>query len=472
MRRIALSLGALSLAAALNCGGSDGAPPGHTLDTDASAGTDEPDGDGVVDRDGADDGSGPIGSRGDGASSTTDSGGADDSSSATDSGETDAHSDTVDSGDAGGPTSDGSTTSDGGSDGSTTSDGGSDGSAIDSGGADASPTPSIIVTPTSGLTTTENGGTATFTVQLGSDPTGMVSIVISSSNTTHGTVSPSVVTFTGGPAGDWATPQTVTITGVDDHTVTGDLPYSIITAPAVSTNPSYNGLNPPDVSVTSIDESVAAIVLSRTSGLVTTEGGGTATFTVQLNTSPSASVTIGLSSDNVEDGTVSPSSVVFSSANWNVARTVTVTGVETNTAADGSHSYHVVTAPAVSADANYNALNAADVSVTNEDDDVNVYAGKAGQLGSLGFCTTPSCAVAGSTLNVSLTLKGSVNFFLANAGDTHGVASSQTTAPSWFPSSALSATTAVTLTPTTTGAFPFLCTVHGSEETGTITVSP
>src|SRR5580693_1581017 len=171
MRRIALSLGALSLAAALNCGGGDGAPPGHTLDTDASAGTDEPDGDGVVDHDGADDGSRPIESGGDDTSPTTDSGGAGDSTRATDGGDTDAYSETVDSGDAGGPTGDGSTTN----------DGGRDGGAIDSGGADASPTPSIIVTPTSGLTTTENGGTATFTVQLGSDPTGMVSIVISSS---------------------------------------------------------------------------------------------------------------------------------------------------------------------------------------------------------------------------------------------------------------------------------------------------
>ena len=96
---------------------------------------------------------------------------------------------------------------------------------------------------------------------------------------------------------------------------------------------------------------------------------------------------------------------------------MTVTGVETNTAADGSHTYHVVTAPDGSADTNYGALNAPDGSVTNEDDDINVYAGKAGQPASLGFCSTPSCAVAGSSPCFPLKLRGSVNLFLANVGD-------------------------------------------------------
>ena len=47
----------------------------------------------------------------------------------------------------------------------------------------------IIVTPTSGLTTTEAGGTATFTVVLSQQPTANVTIGLSSSDTTEGTVS-------------------------------------------------------------------------------------------------------------------------------------------------------------------------------------------------------------------------------------------------------------------------------------------
>jgi hypothetical protein len=473
LRSIAASLGALLLASTLSCGSSGGSGPGAAADIDAGGDAYVSDSGG-----GADDVGDPLEGGGDDGS-MTDAAGTSDTGAAMDGGETGDGNATGDSGDAGvtgdaGDAGDSGVTGDAGDSGVTSDAGGDATDGGDSGAVDANPPASVIVTPTSGLTTTETGGTATFTVQLGSAPTDTVTIGISSSNVTHGTVSPAVLTFTAGATGNWATPQTVTITGVNDHTVTGDLSYSIVTAPAVSTDPDYQGLNPPDVSVTSIDSSVAAIVVSRTSGLVTTEGGGIDSFTLKLNTMPTASVTIGLSSNNVTDGTVSPTSVVFSTTNWSVAQTVTVTGVETNTAADGSHAYQVVTAPAVSADALYNALNAADISVTNEDDDIKVYAGKLGQPGTLvGFCSTPSCAMAGSSPTFPLKLKGSVNFFLANAGDTHAVASGETVAPSWFPASGpLSATTPVTVTPTTAGAHPFYCNVHGSSESGTIMVSP
>ena len=75
------------------------------------------------------------------------------------------------------------------------------------------------MTPTSGLTTTEAGGTATFTVVLTAQPTADVTIALSSSDTTEGTVSPASLTFTGA---NWNTPQTVTVTGVDDLLADGD----------------------------------------------------------------------------------------------------------------------------------------------------------------------------------------------------------------------------------------------------------
>ena len=63
-----------------------------------------------------------------------------------------------------------------------------------------------------------------------------------------------------------------------------------------------------------------------------------------------------------------PASLVFTSANWNVAQTVTVTGVD-DAVVDGPITYTIVTAPAVSTDPNYNSGNAADVLVTNTDND-------------------------------------------------------------------------------------------------------
>jgi hypothetical protein len=57
------------------------------------------------------------------------------------------------------------------------------------------------------------------------------------------------------------------------------------------------------------------ITVTPTTGLTTTEAGGTATFDVVLDTQPTADVTIGLSSSDTGEGAVSPASVTFTSAN-------------------------------------------------------------------------------------------------------------------------------------------------------------
>jgi hypothetical protein len=116
-------------------------------------------------------------------------------------------------------------------------------------------TAGIIVTPTSGLLTGENGRTATFTVVLASQPTATVTIPLASSNLTEGTVTPNQLVFT--PA-DALTPKTVIVTGVDDPTIDGDIPYTVITSPSISSDPAYSGRDAADVSVTNLDDDKAA----------------------------------------------------------------------------------------------------------------------------------------------------------------------------------------------------------------------
>jgi len=224
----------------------------------------------------------------------------------------------------------------------------------------------VIVSPTSGLTTTEAGGTATFTIRLATQPTQNVSITLSSSNTAEGNVSPTSVTFT---SANWSVAQTITITGVNDDIDDGNISYTIITSNATSTDTKYNNMNVADVSVVNTNDDTAGITVTPTSGLTTTEAGGTATFTVRLNSRPTVNVVIGLSSSNIAEGTVSPNSLTFTNANWNVAQTVTVTGVD-DFVQDGNQAYTIITAPATSADTKYSGLNATDVSVTNTDNDV------------------------------------------------------------------------------------------------------
>ena len=228
----------------------------------------------------------------------------------------------------------------------------------------------ITVSPTSGLTTNESGTTDTFTIVLNSQPTANVTIGLSSSNTSEGTVSPSSATFT---ASNWNTPRTVTATGVDDDVDDGPVNYSIITAAATSADGDYAGINPSNVSVQNADDDTAGITVNPTSGLITSEDGSADSFTIILNSQPTANVTIGLSSSDTTEGTVSPSSVTFTASNWDTPRTVTATGVNDNLA-DGPISYSIITAAASSADGNYSGVNPSNVAVENTDDDTPMIA--------------------------------------------------------------------------------------------------
>src|SRR5262249_49440699 len=149
----------------------------------------------------------------------------------------------------------------------------------------------------------EAGGTATFTIVLGSQPTADVVIPVSSSNPAEGTVAPASVTFT---VADWNVPQTITVTGVDDAVDDRSVGYTLLTRAASSADPGYNGVNPADVSATNTDDDAAGITVAPTAGLVTTETGGTATFTVVLTSQPTADVTIGLASNDPTEGKATP----------------------------------------------------------------------------------------------------------------------------------------------------------------------
>ena len=233
-------------------------------------------------------------------------------------------------------------------------------------------TPAIIVTPTSGLVTTE-GGMQTFTVALNSQPTDDVTINLVSSNNAEGTVNPTSHTFT---VADWQNMLTATVSGVDDVVLDPleDTPYQIqITA--MSVDPVYNAIDPDDVSLLNRDNEVAGqgnVVVNPTSGLVTSENGDTATFTVVLDSMPSADVTVGISSSNPAEGTVNPMTVTFDSVNYANAQTITITGVDdvATPSVDGAINYSIVTAPATSVDRAFSGVDPSDVMVTNNDNDV------------------------------------------------------------------------------------------------------
>lgn len=227
----------------------------------------------------------------------------------------------------------------------------------------AFPQTGIQVTAEDGLATTEAGGTATFTVALTSAPLAVVSVSVASGDATEGTAEPASLTFT---PETWSEPRTVTVTGADDKVDDGEVSYTIELAAAESTDAGYAGVDPEDVELTNEDDDQAGIHVTPTSGLETTEAGGTATFSVVLESEPTADVTIEVTSDDETEGTVSTAALTFTAADWNVPQEVTVTGADDDLT-DGSVAYTVVL-EAESGDGIYDALDPDDVSAVNQDD--------------------------------------------------------------------------------------------------------
>jgi hypothetical protein len=112
-------------------------------------------------------------------------------------------------------------------------------------------------------------------VVLNSQPTQDVAINLRSSNTSEGTVSLSLLVFT--PT-NWMIPQTVIVTGVDDHVSDSSQLYTIILSQASSADPLYSGINPPDVSVLSVSVPDLLPTITLTGGDVTAQSLGTATL--------------------------------------------------------------------------------------------------------------------------------------------------------------------------------------------------
>jgi hypothetical protein len=220
----------------------------------------------------------------------------------------------------------------------------------------------------------------TFSVVLNSQPTVDVTIPLTNSTPGEGEFTPGSLTFS---TTNWLTPQTVTLTGVDDGPQDGDQPYTITVGPASAPgDTNYNNKPGGIVYCTNVDNDTAGItvtpVTSSSSRLQTSEDGSLKpTFTVVLNAQPTTTVSIGLVSSLPGEGvacaspTLPPSctaALSFSPGDWLTPKTVTLVGVD-DAVQDGSRQY-VVQLPITTSDPNYGMFTIPDVFATNADDDV------------------------------------------------------------------------------------------------------
>jgi hypothetical protein len=231
------------------------------------------------------------------------------------------------------------------------------------------------------LATSENDGGFggnTVTMVLQSEPTGNVTIDVTTSDSSEAVASATSVVFT--PA-NWDTPQNVDVLGVDDDIDDGTVAFTFVTSPATSTDPKYNNLDPANITGSNADNGDMAGFIFTPTSVTTTEAGGTDSFDVRLSSEPVFNVTLSLNTSDTSEGLISASPAVigtvpdimltFTPANWDSDQTVVVTGQDDDVA-DGDINYTILTTGSTSLDPNYSLSGGqiADVSAVNEDDDV------------------------------------------------------------------------------------------------------
>ena len=219
------------------------------------------------------------------------------------------------------------------------------------------------------LTIDESGTNSSFDISLSSRPTSDVVISISGLDTSEGSLDKDQLTFT---PDNWNQPQTVTLTGLDDFLVDGDISFTLLLAVENNLSSSHYHDLTSQIPATNTDDDEAAIVVSRTNDqLQTSESGEADSFTVRLNSQPLNHVVIDISGLDASEGSLSSTELIFSQDNWNEDQTVTITGVD-DAIVDGDIEYTLTLAVNfVNSDVTYRGLSNSLV-VTNTDNEIVV----------------------------------------------------------------------------------------------------
>ena len=223
------------------------------------------------------------------------------------------------------------------------------------------------VTLSTGALTVVEGGSATYTVVLDSQPSADVTVTVSGHDDTDITVTNDTLTFT---ASNWNVAQTVTFSAAQDadaatddavtldHAVTGTGEYETVTAGSVTVT---------------IDEVDTAGVSIDPTALTVTEGSSDS-YTVVLDAQPGDDVTVTVSGHDGTDislsgDTLANDVLTFTSENWNVAQTVTVSAGQDDDAASDAD---VTLSHAVGGTGEYETVTAGSVTVAIVEKDTSV----------------------------------------------------------------------------------------------------
>lgn len=202
----------------------------------------------------------------------------------------------------------------------------------------------------------ENGGSTTATVHRNTDTTDALTVVLLSGDSGEASV-PATVTIAAGQSAS----DPFTISAVDDSIVDG-LQTVVVTASAAAY---ADGTD----SVAVADDDVAGFTMSSSTATVS-ESGTTTTVNVVLTAEPATGVVLTILSDDTSEVTVGPTTVTFTSADWNVAQAVTLTGVDDATVDGDQTSTITVSVDDANSDDTFDSLGDQTVVVTTTDEDL------------------------------------------------------------------------------------------------------
>jgi len=234
-------------------------------------------------------------------------------------------------------------------------------------------TPGITLDSEQGLTTSENGDSINVTLVLDSAPDFSASISLESNDTGEVIVTPATITF---DQSNWSTPQTITVTGVDDDIIDGNQIITIITHPIVSDDTNYGELNPKDLKITNSDNDMAGTTVSPLTLVLSenSELNNNSNFSIFLNTKPTDEVSIEVTtSDTTEvlfgaEEQADKLVVIFTPENWALPQVITAIAND-DAIVDGTQNVLIKFENISSNDINYSGLTPQQISVAVNDDD-------------------------------------------------------------------------------------------------------
>ena len=187
-------------------------------------------------------------------------------------------------------------------------------------------------------------------LSLSSIPTSDVSVAISVSDPSELKVSKSAVTI---KKGQWDFQQEINVSSVDDNLVDGDIKSKVVLK-MTSSDENFNNKTK-EVEFTTVDNDVAAFVISSNAASFPENSGSTTSMTVKLQAQPTADVKVTVaSSDTTELDVTSSKNLTFTKDNWNTPQTVNVKVIDDNLA-DGTQTAYVKFT-ASSEDAKFNGI--------------------------------------------------------------------------------------------------------------------